>query len=179
MINKLLCFSAVLLSAFVHSSTSALKVDSIDIESMPDSDQFVRDEIACLAKNIYFEAGTEEYIGKIAVGLVTKNRVSDSRWPNTYCDVVQQGPTLKTSKGTYVPVRHKCQFSWYCDGKGDVPYEGNSWRQSQRAAEIIYFTNMYDGLVSGSTHYHADYVEPNWSKFLDRVTKIDKHIFYR
>ena len=32
--------------------------------------------------------------------------------------------------------------------------------------------------VTTATHYHADYVEPRWSKSLSRLTKIGHHIFY-
>ena len=57
----------------------------------------------------------------IAVALVTRNRVFDDRYPDTYCGVVEQGPVRESWKknGTYYPIRHRCQFSWYCDGKSD------------------------------------------------------------
>jgi spore germination cell wall hydrolase CwlJ-like protein len=55
-------------------------------------------EVLCLAENIYFEARAESYSGKAAVGNVTRNRVSDSRWPSTYCEVVQQGPKRESWK---------------------------------------------------------------------------------
>ena len=51
-------------------------------------------QVECLAKNIYFEARNEPFAGQFAVALVTLNRVSDTAFPNTICEVVQQGPTL-------------------------------------------------------------------------------------
>ena len=33
-------------------------------------------------------------------------------------------------------------------------------------------------IVATATHYHADYVDPSWSKSLHRLTKIGRHIFY-
>ena len=88
------------------------------------------DEIYCLAENIYHEARGEADIGKQAVAHVVLNRVSRDDFPNTICAVIRQGPireswttrkdkTLSDSKRIYWPVKNKCQFSWYCDGKGD------------------------------------------------------------
>ena len=38
-------------------------------------------DLVCLAENIYFEARAESIEGKAAVANVTRNRVSDKRWP--------------------------------------------------------------------------------------------------
>ena len=74
--------------------------------------------LMCLALNTYHEAKNQSMIGQIATAQVVMNRVADSRYPNTVCEVVKQGPKYK---GSDVPVRHKCQFSWFCDGKDDTP----------------------------------------------------------
>ena len=76
----------------------------------------------CLADNMYFEARNQSWRGIVAVGMVTLNRVNDKRFPEILCEVVKQGPISKwwlEQKGKIVPIRHKCQFSWYCDGKSD------------------------------------------------------------
>ena len=39
-------------------------------------------DIQCLARNIYFEAGSEPEEGKVAVGLVTINRATSPDYPN-------------------------------------------------------------------------------------------------
>ena len=52
---------------------------------------FTPEEIQCLAMNIYHEARNESLAGKVAVVLVTMNRVADDRFPNTICDVVHEG----------------------------------------------------------------------------------------
>jgi len=49
-------------------------------------------EQKCLADNIYFEARNQVHRGMIAVGLVTRNRVLDNRFPHSFCGVVKQGP---------------------------------------------------------------------------------------
>ena len=78
-------------------------------------------QATCLAENVYFEARNQGTAGWSAVISVTLNRVKDKRFPNTVCEVVKQGPTRESWKknGIYYPIRHKCQFSWYCDGKAD------------------------------------------------------------
>ena len=55
-------------------------------------------EVMCLAENIYFEARAESMEGKAAVANVTRNRVLDADFPNTYCEVVQQGPVRESWK---------------------------------------------------------------------------------
>ena len=74
-------------------------------------------EIECMAKNIYFEAAVESTAGQLAVAQVTLNRVKSRHYPNSVCEVVYEGP--HTANG--FPKRDRCQFSWYCDGKGDDP----------------------------------------------------------
>ena len=73
-------------------------------------------ETECLAENIYFEARNQGFAGWVAVAQVTLNRVRDDRFPNTICEVVKQGLTYESG----FPIRDKCQFSWYCDGKSDT-----------------------------------------------------------
>ena len=71
--------------------------------------------VACLAEAIYFESGNQSDAGRLAVGHVILNRVEMKEYPDTICDVVQQGQYKQNWKGNYVPVLHKCQFSYYCD----------------------------------------------------------------
>ena len=79
-------------------------------------------QTTCMADNIYFEARNQGTAGWSAVASVTLNRVQDKRFPNTVCEVVRQGPTRESWKqnGEFYPLKHRCQFSWYCDGKADV-----------------------------------------------------------
>jgi spore germination cell wall hydrolase CwlJ-like protein len=157
-------------------------VTDIDITYNDNISVDVKAEVMCLAKNIYFEAGTESTAGKVAVGVVTMNRVEDRRWPSTICGVVEQAVYSQwwlEAKGKKVPVRHKCQFSWFCDGKSDNPYPGETWEESVKIAEQIFFVNPYQGLLNGATHYHATYVNPAWAKHFKVVARVDNHIFYR
>ena len=150
-------------------------------------------ELYCMAQNIYHESGNQSKTGMIAVAHVTMNRVRDSRFPNTVCEVVFEGPIRESWKTRndpdladedriFYPIKNRCQFSWYCDGKADViPYPENniSWRKAQDVALEVMAFDRYSGIVEGATHYHADYVNPDWNKTITLVTKIDNHIFYR
>ena len=132
-----------------------------------------------LAMNIYFEAGNQSDAGRIAVALVTINRVNSWGWPNDIESVVTQGPTRPSWRdGTPVPVKHKCQFSWHCDGKKDVPEDSKTGEESIRLAQLILDEGMYD-FTHGSTHYHNDKVDPYWNKHLKKTLVIDNHIFYK
>lgn len=134
-------------------------------------------QLECLAKNIYFEAAVESTAGKLAVAQVTLNRVNSSRFPNTVCGVVKQGRHYKSGK----PIRNKCAFSWYCDGKPDEPYDGQMWAESKNIAKFMLSTQMkIIDITDGATHYHANYIKPPWwVKAKVKTTQIDKHIFYK
>ena len=75
------------------------------------------ESLVCLALNVYHEAKNQSFIGQVAVAQVVMNRVRDTRYPNTVCDVVKQGATYKWKPD--FPIKNRCQFSWYCDGKSD------------------------------------------------------------
>jgi spore germination cell wall hydrolase CwlJ-like protein len=136
----------------------------------------------CLAQNMYFEAGNQSLAGKIAVSQVVLNRVNHPNFPDNVCDVVYQGHHHTNWKGNYVPQRNRCQFSWYCDGKPDVPVDSVTWESALRIADTVlrsqaspYWTDFTDGAL----WYHADYVHPFWADSLNKTSVIDNHIFYK
>jgi|TARA_R100000081_G_C4800709_1_gene164015 spore germination cell wall hydrolase CwlJ-like protein len=132
----------------------------------------------CLAQNIYFEARSESQAGMIAVAQVTMNRVKHPRYPNTVCEVVKQGPTYTWAE--HFPVRNKCQFSWFCDGKSDKIREPEIWKKAKMVAGVVLaMPDQVPNVVEDATHYHAYYVKPHWADHLEKITRIDSHIFYR
>ena len=146
----------------------------------------------CLALNVYYEARGSNLADMYAVSDVVLNRVRDSRYPNTICDVVYQGPTreswktkqdpdLPDEERKYNPIRNMCQFSWYCDGKNDIPKDETGWATAQMVAGSILFANKHRGITEGATHYHATYVKPDWrnDRGMQHVGRIGSHIFYR
>ena len=135
----------------------------------------------CLALNTYHEAKNQSMIGQIATAQVVMNRVADNRYPNTVCEVVKQGPhrpSWENPEKEY-PVKHRCQFSWYCDGKSDIPKNEKAWKKAQDYAYLVLYNRINLDVTEGATHYHATYVRPAWAKTKTRTTRIEKHIFYR
>ena len=132
--------------------------------------------LVCLALNIYHEAKNQSFIGQVAVAQVVMNRVNDNRYPNTVCEVVKQGLTYKWKP--HLPIKNRCQFSWYCDGKSDKPRDTKAWEDAMHIANGVYNQHL-DDFVEGATHYHADYVNPSWAETKTFITRIDNHIFYK
>ena len=135
----------------------------------------------CLALNTYHEAKNQSTVGQIATAQVVMNRVEDKRFPNTVCEVVKQGPTRPSweDPNKEYPIKHRCQFSWYCDGKSDIPKNEKAWRKAQDVAFLVLYDKIKVDVTEGATHYHATYVKPAWAKTKKRTTQIEKHIFYR
>ena len=135
-------------------------------------------EIVCMAKNIYFEAGNQPIAGKIAVAQVVMNRVADRDYPDTICGVVYQAKWKTNWKGNPMPVRNMCQFSWFCDGKADVPEDSHTWMVSLQVAQSLAFGEWAD-ITEGATHYHNDQVYPYWADSLNETVVINNHILYK
>ena len=153
-------------------------------------------QMVCLAENIYFEARAEGIEGKAAVANVTRNRFNSSLFPNTYCEVVQQGPVRESwnKPGVYYPVKHRCQFSWYCDGKRDIiwaNYESTgqtiklnaeAWRQSVEVAIWTLGHGSYtvNDNTGGATYYYAhNLVYPHWADAFEVTEIIGNHTFMK
>ena len=136
----------------------------------------IAEAIMCLALNVYHEARDQPFIGQVAVAQVVMNRVYDDRYPDHPCEVVFHGPTYSWKPD--FPVRHRCQFSWYCDGKSDKVYDEDAYRQALTIAHGVYYDDL-DDFVEGATHYHATYVLPEWAESKTPVVQIGQHMFYR
>lgn len=133
-------------------------------------------EVECLAKNMYFEARNQDIQGQAAVGLVTINRVLSTKYPNTICGVVWQ-KNWSRKAGKWV-----AQFSWTWDGKPDRPKNKEVWGRVYNIARTMLDGRTllnFEDFTDGSTHYHADYVKPSWSKRLTLTTVVGDHVFYR
>ena len=125
------------------------------------------ESLLCIALNIYFEARSEDLQGKVAVGSVVMNRIAHERFPDSACDVVYQGGDK---------VRHGCQFSWFCDGLSDNPYEKDEWKQAYTLAIWIYGIGLPD-ITEGALWYHSNDVSPAWAT-TDYI-QIGSHKFYK
>ena len=139
------------------------------------ADNLTQDEINCLRLNTYHEARGEGYEGQVAVVHVVLNRIASDRYPDDACSVVRQG--IHDRKGN--PIRHQCQFSWYCDGRSDRARDVNAWNDVGLAVqEAIYLYGKDVDITNGALYYHTVNVNPSWSRQFVRVNKVGVHIFY-
>jgi spore germination cell wall hydrolase CwlJ-like protein len=123
-----------------------------------------------LALNIYHESRGEHLMGKIAVAIVTLNRVDAECYPNTIKGVVTQ----------------KRQFSWYDGSKTFEIKEKNKYELCLSISKAILkfwhnetFKKMIGQTVlNGVKWYHSKEVKPSWSKGKDVVVVIGDHLFY-
>ncbi len=126
------------------------------------------EEATCLAQAVYFEARSEPLEGQLAVAQVILNRVDDRRYPNSVCEVVFQNERM----------RHRCQFSFACDGRSDQPYERRAWNIAKKIA-IVAADGEWQDLSLQATHYHAEYVSPYWQARMYQTARYGRHMFYR
>ena len=129
----------------------------------------------CMTANIFFEARGESVKGIKGVAKVTTNRVKSKKYPPTVCATVFQ----------------PWQFSWVKQQKhatiaavfkGDLRKFSEADRQAYKKAATIATSALNNTLnmqhLDKSLWYHADYVKPKWARKLQKVGKIDTHIFY-
>ena len=127
-----------------------------------------KQDVHCLALNLYWEARSEGREGMIAVAWVVLNRVNHAAYPNTACAVIHQG-------GEQPP----CQWSWWCDGKSDRPTEPKSWSLSQEIARQM-LSNPPPDPTQEALWFHLDTIPmPQWLHSRERTVQIGRHIFYR
>ena len=127
-------------------------------------------ERRCLAEAIYFEARSEPIRGQLAVAQVVMNRLKNPAYPGSVCDVVYQNQHR----------RNACQFSFACDGIREVIRDAGAWRTAQELANAVLDGEaIWIEEVGTATHYHANYVRPNWAGQMERMAQIGLHIFYR
>lgn len=120
-------------------------------------------EFECMVRNIYYEAGVEDDLGKYAVAQVTLNRKKTGYWGKNICNVVYS----------------KAQFSW-------TKVKERAWLRPKDATWVrcreIATDVLHDGVrvkpLKKALFYHAAYVSPHWRDNSKRVIKIGEHIFY-
>lgn len=123
--------------------------------------------IDCLASAMWYEAG-DDARGQRAVGQVVLNRVRHPAFPASVCGVVFQGSERQTG----------CQFTFTCDGAMQrIPSQSAYARARNEARAML--DGRVDQEVGLATHYHTDWVHPVWSAAMDKLAKVDTHLFFR
>jgi len=123
--------------------------------------------VDCLAAAAWYEAGND-FVGEEAVAQVVLNRVRHPAFPKTICEVVFQGSTRSTG----------CQFTFTCDGALARKPSADAWERARAIATRAVEGQVFNP-VGYSTHYHTDWVVPNWSSSLEKVVAVHTHLFFR
>ena len=120
-------------------------------------------DVFWLSQNIYHEARGESDFGKLMIGLVTLKRLDNGRWGDTVKDVV---------------TAHK-QFSWYSDGKCDIPKDKEAYKRAKGVAILSYvvYSVLRDDI--SVLYYHNNNVSPYWAKKMVKVAMVENHTFYK
>lgn len=135
-----------------------------------DTPRYIEKQLACLSKNIYWEASGEPFEGKVAVAQVTMNRVASGQFANSVCDVVYQ-------KNTFFN-KTICQFSWFCERNHITKtISTESFKECEDVAKMVLLEGFRIPSLRDALYYHADYVDPKWKK--QRIAKIGRHVFYK
>ena len=122
----------------------------------------------CVARTLYWEARAEGRDGMVAVGWVVLNRIADSRFSTTACGVVREGGE-----------QPGCQFSYWCDGKGDAPPPGAPWDLARDVAAELFSDPPRDP-TGGALFYHSTSLPAvPWAVARERTARIGNHIYYR
>lgn len=118
----------------------------------------------CLALTVYFESRGEPVAGQMAVAAVVLARAASEAFPDTVCEVVTEANA---------PGLHRCQFSWWCDGRSDEPKDPEEFT---KAMGIALYSMLLIPQPEKPTHFHAIDQEAPWD--LEHVATIGRHLFY-
>ena len=138
------------------------KLDQItDIIQTSEKVNYTKNDLDCLTRNVYYEAGVEDTPGKYAVAHVTVNRLKTGYWGKSVCKVVYA----------------KKQYSWTAQKKLPRP-NPTVWAESRAVAEKVLTGYRVSGLMH-SLYYHAIYIkDPKWADTQHEAGQIGNHVFY-
>ena len=121
----------------------------------------------CLALAMYWESRGCGRDDMAAVGAVVLNRLADPEFPDDVCAVVKDG-------GEQPP----CQFSWWCDGKGDQPDGQEAWAVAREVAARLLDDPPPDP-TGRALFFHSSEIETPWAVERERTAEVGCHVFYR
>jgi spore germination cell wall hydrolase CwlJ-like protein len=166
---NLLVLVAIAVAAQTAVTSKFSKLREARETASPITAQMRQTQLDCLARNIYHEAGSEPFEGKVAVAQVTINRTESGEFPSDICQVVYQK--------NIVYQKVLCQFSWYCTAAGtQKPMNGPMYTESMEVAKKVLLEGFRLPDLKKALYFHGDYIQPGWNK--KPVAKIGRHIFY-
>jgi hypothetical protein len=99
---------------------------------------------------------------------VVLNRVRHPAFARTICGAVFAGSERESG----------CQFTFTCDGALARTYSDRAWTAARRRAQEALDGRVY-APVGLATHYHTDWVYPYWSAELDKIARVETHLFFQ
>ena len=133
-------------------------------------------QLNCLAKNIFYEAGSEPLNGQAAVARVVMNRIAYGFGRNP-CDVIYQASYVDRLIDDEMQKVKLCQFSWVCEGKGEPNKNSPRYKQAEQIAYNVLAYDEYSEVVPKTAlFFHNLSVDPLWP--YKQVARIGNHIFY-
>lgn len=121
------------------------------------------EQLNCLAGAIYHESKGEPLAGQLAVARVIVARAESPKFPSSYCGVVFQRHQFSFVRGSSMP---------------SINRSSRAWQRAKKLA-LIADQNGWQSEAEGALYFHANYVNPRWSRKMTRLAQIDNHIFYR
>ena len=167
----LLMVLALIVSVFMLKWVVVNKLDKYEsVESSQITTAMRERQLACLATNIYYEAGNQPFEGKVAVAQVTINRTESGQYPADICKTIYQK--------NIVYEKVLCQFSWVCDrAVMSRPVNRANFKESEEVAKKVLLEGFRLPSLTEAMYFHGDYINPGWKR--ERITKIGNHIFYK
>ena len=167
----LLMALALIFSVFMLKWVVVDKLDKYEpVESSQITTAVRERQLACLATNIYYEAGNQPFEGKVAVAQVTLNRTESGQYPADICKTIYQK--------NIVYEKVLCQFSWVCDRTVTARAINNAtFKESEEVAKKVLLEGFRLPSLKDAMYFHGDYINPGWKR--ERITKIGNHIFYK
>ena len=157
-----------------ESNPVTYKLPDVKFEETKTIHPSVREQIKCMAHNIYYEAGGEPHAGQVAVARVVMNRVLHGFAANP-CKVIYQ------TTRRYDPVTEKavilCQFSWVCEGKKNPNTNSDRYKMAEEiATQVLHEDKWRDDVPNNILFFHNHTVKPRWP-YKDAFV-IGNHRFY-
>ena len=170
-IKALLMVLALTFSVFMLKWVVVDKLDKYESSGSSQITTAMRErQLGCLSKNIYYEAGSEPFEGKVAVAQIVLNRAESGKFPEDICGVIYQRNIFYE--------KTLCQFSWYCQlPSGIKPPNNASFKESEEVAKKVLLEGFRLPSLTDALYYHGDYINPNWGK--KPIAHIGRHIFYK
>ena len=164
-------FVGLMLVVFVAKFAYDYKVESLKAVQNLNSSEITAEvrsnQLNCLTRNIYYEAGHEPFEGKVAVAQVTLNRAASGKFPSDICKVVYQ-------KDDALGL---CQFSWFCNGDVRKPKNIAAYKECEIVAKQVLLEEFRLPSLKHALYFHGAHINPGWKK--EKVATIGNHIFYK